>query len=89
VKPLIFANMHEVNIEDYIRNLRSFLDQVFKPMNISLIKQKVTLAEKRTVGEPFYEFSVLYLRGTLWIRLRIKVWVKLSGKESFSERLAK
>ena len=46
VKPLIFAKMHEVNIEDYIRNLRSSLDQIFKPMNISLNKkQKVTLAD--------------------------------------------
>ncbi len=45
-KPLIFAKMHEVNIEDYIRNLRSSLDQIFKPMNISFNgKQKVTLAD--------------------------------------------
>ena len=46
VKPLIFAKLHEVNVEDYIRNLRSCLGQIFKPMNISLDgKQKATLAD--------------------------------------------
>ena len=46
VKPLIFAKSHEVNVEDYIRNLRSCLGQVFKPMNISLDgRQKATLAD--------------------------------------------
>ena len=56
VKHLIFANMHEVNIEDYIRNLRSSLDQIFKPMNISLNKQKVTLAEKELLENLFMNF---------------------------------
>jgi len=43
VKPLIFTKMQEVNIEDYIRNLRSSLDQIFKPMNMFI--NKVTLAD--------------------------------------------
>ena len=46
VKPLILAKAHEINTEDYIRNLRSALNQIFKPMNISLNgEQRVTLAD--------------------------------------------
>jgi DNA polymerase elongation subunit (family B) len=39
---------HEVNVDDYVRNLRTALNQTFKPMNIRFSedeKRKVTLAD--------------------------------------------
>jgi len=47
VKPLnLVKNVQEINVEDYIRNLRMALNQVFKPMNISFDeKQRMTLAD--------------------------------------------
>ena len=47
VKPLsLVKNVQEVNVEDYVRNLRTSLSQVFKPMNISFDEeQRMTLAD--------------------------------------------
>lgn len=47
VKPLnLVKNVQEVNVEDYVRNLRTALSQVFKPMNISFDEeQRMTLAD--------------------------------------------
>ena len=47
VKPLnLVKNVQEINVEDYIRNLRTALSQVFKPMNISFDeKKRMTLAD--------------------------------------------
>ncbi len=39
---------HEVNVDDYVRNLRTALNQTFKPMNISFREdeeRKVTLTD--------------------------------------------
>ena len=39
---------HEVNIEDYIRNLRTTLNQTFKPMDIRFkeeVEKEVTLSD--------------------------------------------
>jgi len=39
-------DFHEVNVDDYVRNLRTALNQTFKPMNIEFregVKEKVTL----------------------------------------------
>jgi len=41
-------DFHEVNIDDYVRNLRTALNQTFKPMNIEFkeyVERKVTLAD--------------------------------------------
>jgi len=41
-------DFHEVNVDDYVRNLRTALNQTFKPMNIEFkedIERKVTLAD--------------------------------------------
>ncbi|MCD6538843.1 hypothetical protein J7L18_09615 [Candidatus Bathyarchaeota archaeon] len=47
VKPLsLVRSMNEVNIEDYVRSLKSALTQAFKPMKISFDEQhKMTLAD--------------------------------------------
>jgi len=47
VKPLsLVRNVNEVNIEDYVRSLKSALTQAFKPMKISFDEQhKMTLAD--------------------------------------------
>jgi hypothetical protein len=49
VKPMEqVRNFDEVNLEDYIRNLRTALNQTFKPMNIIFKEEgerKVTLAD--------------------------------------------
>jgi len=47
VKPLsLIKSVNEVNIEDYIRNLKSALTQAFKPMKISFDEEhKMTLAD--------------------------------------------
>ena len=43
VKPAEFVeSFREVNIEDYVRNLRTALSQTFKPMNISFEDESVT-----------------------------------------------
>ena len=33
------SNLHEVNVDDYIRNLRTALNQTFKPMNIRFMEE--------------------------------------------------
>lgn len=40
-------DFHEVNVEDYVRNLRTALNQTFKPMNINFNEEegKVTLTD--------------------------------------------
>jgi hypothetical protein len=41
-------DFHEVNVDDYVRNLRTALNQTFKPMNIEFredVERKVTLAD--------------------------------------------
>lgn len=35
-------NSHEINVEDYIRNLKTALNQTFKPMNIVFTDEKTT-----------------------------------------------
>ncbi len=47
VKPAeLVRDIHETNIEDYVRNLRTALNQTFKPMNISFQEEsEVTLAD--------------------------------------------
>lgn len=47
VKPAeLVRDIREINIEDYVRNLRTALNQTFKPMNISFQEEpKVTLAD--------------------------------------------
>jgi len=47
VKPLsLIKTPREVNVEDYIRNLKTSLSQVFKPMNISFDEEhRLTLAD--------------------------------------------
>jgi DNA polymerase I len=47
VKPAeLVKDIHEINTEDYIRNLRTALNQTFRPMNISFDEEpKVTLAD--------------------------------------------
>jgi len=47
VKPLsMVKSMQEINVEDYVRNLRTSLSQVFRPMNLSFDeKQRMTLAD--------------------------------------------
>jgi len=47
VKPLnLVKSIQEINVEDYVRNLRTALSQVFKPMNLSFDeKQRTTLAD--------------------------------------------
>jgi len=47
VKPAeLVRDIHEVNINDYIRNLRTALSQSFKPMNLSFKEEsKATLAD--------------------------------------------
>jgi DNA polymerase I len=43
VKPTaLVKNIREVNIKDYIRNLRTALNQTFNPMDISFSDQKIT-----------------------------------------------
>ena len=42
VKPTaLVKSIQEVNVEDYVRNLRTALDQTFKPMEISFSDQKM------------------------------------------------
>ena len=42
VKPIsLIKNIHEINIEDYVRNLKTALNQTFKPMDISFSDQKL------------------------------------------------
>jgi hypothetical protein len=41
-------DFHEVNVDDYVRNLRTALNQTFKPMNIAFKEdtdRKITLAD--------------------------------------------
>jgi len=47
VKPAeLVRDIREINMEDYVRNLRTALNQTFKPMNISFQEEpKVTLAD--------------------------------------------
>ncbi len=47
VKPIdLVKDFSEVNVDDYVRNLRTALNQTFKPMNISFdTKPKTTLAD--------------------------------------------
>ena len=47
VKPLdLVKSFQEINVEDYVRNLRTALNQVFKPMNLSFDeRQRRTLAD--------------------------------------------
>jgi hypothetical protein len=41
-------SLHEINLEDYVRNLRTALNQTFKPMNIVFTNEKTT---KRTLSD--------------------------------------
>jgi DNA polymerase I len=47
VKPVeLVKDLHEVNVEDYVRNLRTALNQTFKPMNLTFDEEpKTTLAD--------------------------------------------
>jgi len=47
VKPLdLVKSIQEINVEDYVKNLRTALSQVFKPMNLSFDEgQRTTLAD--------------------------------------------
>jgi len=47
VKPVeLVRDFHEVNVDDYVRNLRTALNQTFKPMNLSFdAEPKTTLAD--------------------------------------------
>ncbi len=49
VKPTeLIRDFREVNVDDYVRNLRTALNQTFKPMNIEFkedVERKVTLAD--------------------------------------------
>jgi hypothetical protein len=40
VKPTeLVKNIHEINVEDYVRNLKTALNQTFEPMNITFSNQ--------------------------------------------------
>lgn len=41
-------NIHEINIEDYLANLKTALNQTYKPMNIMFTNEKTT---KRTLSD--------------------------------------
>jgi hypothetical protein len=47
VKPVeLVKDFREVNVDDYVRNLRTALNQTFKPMNLSFDEEpKTTLAD--------------------------------------------
>jgi len=47
VKPVeLVKDLHEVNVEDYVRNLRTALNQTLKPMNLTFDEEpKTTLAD--------------------------------------------
>jgi DNA polymerase elongation subunit (family B) len=47
VKPAeLVRDFHEINVDDYVRNLRTALSQTFKPMNLSFKEEpKTTLAD--------------------------------------------
>jgi DNA polymerase elongation subunit (family B) len=47
VKPTgLVKNIHEINVEDYVRNLKTALNQTFEPMNITFSNQST---KKRTL----------------------------------------
>ena len=51
VKPAtLVKNVREVNVEDYVRNLTTALNQTFKPMNIMF-------SSKRTTERTLFDFS--------------------------------